>query len=60
MDSSSTQYVQDVAAPLPLVLTETTNGQISYYIYGNDLLARVDSGATRVFTTMTAWAARER
>jgi RHS repeat-associated protein len=35
-----TIYVQDVAAQLPLVLTETTGGQTKRYLYGNDLLSQ--------------------
>ena len=42
-------YVQDVAAPLPVVLAETTSGQTSTYIYGNDLEAWVDPAGSPTF-----------
>ncbi|MCB0200866.1 MAG: right-handed parallel beta-helix repeat-containing protein, partial [Anaerolineae bacterium] len=37
-----TSYVQDMAAPLPVVLSETTAGQTVTYVYGLDLLYSVD------------------
>jgi RHS repeat-associated protein len=45
----TTQYVQDVAAPLPLVLAETTAGQTSHYVYGNDLVTQIDPAGTIAF-----------
>ncbi|MCB0094724.1 MAG: RHS repeat-associated core domain-containing protein, partial [Caldilineaceae bacterium] len=38
-----------VAAPLPVVLVETVNGQAIRYVYGNDLLALVDPASTILF-----------
>ena len=38
--NGTTTYVQDVQAPLPVVLAEATGGQTSLYLYGNDLLAQ--------------------
>ena len=40
VNGATTAYVQDVQAPLPVVLAETTGGQTSLYLYGNDLLAQ--------------------
>jgi RHS repeat-associated protein len=42
VNGMATDYVQDIAAPLPVVLVETTAGQTSQYVYGNDLLTQVD------------------
>lgn len=42
VNGAPTSYVQDVAAPLPVVLAETTAGQTTYYVYGLDLLYSVD------------------
>ncbi len=42
-------YLQDVAAPLPVVLGETTAGQTSRYVYGNDLLTQLDPMGTAAF-----------
>jgi len=39
----TTAYVQDLAAPLPVVLTEVTGGDTSLYVYGNDLSTLEDS-----------------
>ena len=41
VNGTATTYLQDVQAPLPVVLSETTGGQTSLYLYGNDLLAQV-------------------
>ena len=61
VNGAATAYVQDVQAPLPVVLTETTGGQTSLYLYGNDLLAQVGpERRRRATTTPTAWAARGR
>lgn len=49
VNGTATAYVQDIAAPLPVVLTETTAGQASQYVYGNDLLARVDPSGNPSF-----------
>ena len=43
----ATTYVQDLAAPLPVVLVETTNGEDTLYIYGPDLIARVQPNGDR-------------
>jgi RHS repeat-associated protein len=45
----ATQYLQDVAAPLPIVVAETTAGQTNYYVYGNDLLTQLDPANTTAF-----------
>lgn len=45
----ATTYVQDVAAPLPLVLQETTSGQTDHYLYGNDLIATEDPSSSQAF-----------
>ena len=42
VNGSTTDYVQDVAAPLPMVLLESQAGQASRYLYGADLLAQLD------------------
>lgn len=39
----ATAYVQDMAAPLPVVLAESTAGQTQTYVLGNDLIAQLDS-----------------
>jgi len=49
VNGTATDYVQDVAAPLPVVLTETTGGQSSRYVYGNDLIAQVDPAGSAAF-----------
>jgi RHS repeat-associated protein len=49
VNAAGTTYVQDVQAGLPVVLAETTGGQTSLYVYGNDLLARVDAAGTPAF-----------
>jgi RHS repeat-associated protein len=49
VNAAGTAYVQDVQAGLPVVLAETTGGQTSLYVYGNDLLARVDAAGTPAF-----------
>jgi RHS repeat-associated protein len=52
VDGTGTQYVQDVGAPLPVVLVETTGGQAAFYLYGNGLVARVDGTGTLLFYHM--------
>jgi RHS repeat-associated protein len=42
INATSTDYVQDVAGSLAMVMTENTGGQTNSYIYGNDLIAQVD------------------
>ncbi len=42
VNGTATGYLQDIGAPLPIVLIETTGGQSSRYVYGADLLALVD------------------
>ena len=49
VNGATTAYVQDVQAPLPVVLAETTGGQTSRYIYGNDLLERADPAGVPAF-----------
>ena len=44
VDSQATDYVMDVASPLPQVLLATTSGQSSYYLHGMDLIGQHDSG----------------
>ncbi len=43
----STAYVQDLAAPLPVVLVETTGGQDTLYLYGLDLITQVRPDGSR-------------
>ena len=45
----TTSYLQDTAAGLPVVLAETTGGQSSWYLYGNDLLAQEDPSSVASF-----------
>ncbi|MBM4460972.1 MAG: RHS repeat protein, partial [Chloroflexi bacterium] len=45
----ATAYVQDVQGALPVVLAETTAGQTSLYVYGNDLLERADPAGVPAF-----------
>jgi RHS repeat-associated protein len=49
VNGMATDYVQDIAAPLPVVLVETTAGQTAQYVYGNDLLAQVDPAGNPLF-----------
>ena len=49
VNGTATAYIQDIAAPLPVVLTETTAGQTNQYVYGNDLLAREDAAGNPSF-----------
>jgi RHS repeat-associated protein len=44
VDGQATDYVMDVASPLPQVLVATTGGQSSYYLHGADLIGQYDSG----------------
>ncbi len=44
-----TQYVQDVGATLPVVVSEQAAGQTSRYIYGNALETWVNSASTPAF-----------
>jgi len=46
---TATSYVQDIAAPLPVVLAESTGGQTQHYLYGNDLLALEDPAGVAAF-----------
>jgi len=45
----TTQYVQDVGGALPVVLAETTSGQTSRYVYGNDLVTQVSPAGSPTF-----------
>jgi RHS repeat-associated protein len=45
----STDYVQDTSQELPVVVAETTGGQTSLYVYGNDLTTRIDSAGNPSF-----------
>ncbi|GIW91484.1 MAG: hypothetical protein KatS3mg109_1916 [Pirellulaceae bacterium] len=47
VNGTTTTYVQDLAAPLPVVLAETTGGQDTLYIYGLDLIAQVRPDGSR-------------
>ena len=49
VNGTATHYVQDVAVPLPVVLTETTGGHTSQYLYGYDLIARDDAAGSPTF-----------
>ena len=45
-----TEYVQDVATNLPMVLVETTGGQNTVYLYGLSLIAQEQpNGSTRYY-----------
>ena len=48
VSGTATGYVQDIAAPLPVVLAESTGGQTQHYLYGNDLLALEDPAGVRL------------
>ncbi len=43
INGTTTNYLQDLVAPLPIVLSETTGGQADRYVYGNDLVTLVSS-----------------
>jgi RHS repeat-associated protein len=45
VSGTTTEYLQDLASGLPVVLSETTGGNTLGYVYGSDLIAQVD-GAT--------------
>jgi len=45
----ATDYLQDKAAPLPVVLSETTAGATSRYVYGLDLLELTDPAGSPAF-----------
>jgi len=45
----ATNDVQDIAAPLPVVLVERTSGQDTLYLYGLDLLEQVTPGGSRSY-----------
>jgi RHS repeat-associated protein len=49
VDGVTTSYVLDTAAPLTLVLTETTGTETIYYLHGLDLVAQNDGAATEYF-----------
>jgi RHS repeat-associated protein len=49
VNGATTSYLQDTAAPLPVVAVETTGGQASRYIYGSDLLTLIDAAGAPVF-----------
>lgn len=42
VNGTATDYLQDEAAPLPVVLSETTGGATTRYVYGLDLLELTD------------------
>jgi RHS repeat-associated protein len=48
VDSLTTNYLQDLAAGLPVVMAETTGGNTLEYVYGSDLIAQVN-GSTPVY-----------
>ena len=52
VDGKATRYVQDVAAPLPVVLVERSGLQAAYYLYGLDLIGREQSSPVG---PATAW-----
>jgi len=49
VDGTCTTYLQDVAAPLPVVLVDTTGGQDSLYTYGLDLVAMTDPSSAQSY-----------
>jgi RHS repeat-associated protein len=67
INSTATSYLQDLAAGLPVVLSETTAASTLRYVYGADLVAQVDGstpayyhadglGSTRVMTNSSGTA----
>ena len=49
VNGTATDYLQDKAAPLPVVLSETTGGATSRYVYGLDLLEQTDPAGNPAF-----------
>jgi len=49
VDGACTTYIQDVAAPLPIVLVSTTGGQDTLYTYGFDLMAMTDPASAQTY-----------
>jgi RHS repeat-associated protein len=49
VNGASTDYVQDVGGALPVVVAETTGGQMSCYIYANELETWVDPAGSPIF-----------
>jgi len=49
MNATLTSYAQDLGAGLPVVLTEKTGGQETLYVYGLDLIARVQPGGNHTY-----------
>jgi RHS repeat-associated protein len=49
VNGAATNYVQDIAAPLPVVLIERIAGQDTLYLYGLDLLEQVTPGGSRSY-----------
>jgi RHS repeat-associated protein len=49
VNGTSTDYVQDVGGSLPVAVAETSGGQTSRFVYGNDLVARIDPAANPTF-----------
>jgi YD repeat-containing protein len=49
VNGTATSYAYDVNAALPVVLTETTSGIATTYLYGTDLLARYDNAGTPTY-----------
>jgi RHS repeat-associated protein len=49
INGTATEYMQDVAADLPVVLQETTGADGNVYIYGNDLTTRFDASGNPAY-----------
>ena len=49
VNGTATSYLQDVGAPLPIVVGETTSGQTSRYVYGLDLVTQVDPAGSPAY-----------
>jgi RHS repeat-associated protein len=49
VNGTATSYAYDVNAALPVVLTETTSGVATTYLYGADLFARYDNAGTPTY-----------
>ncbi len=49
VNSTATNYAYDIDTPLPLVLTETTGGTATSYLYGADLLAQYDNNGVPTY-----------
>jgi hypothetical protein len=49
VDGVETTYLLDTAAPLTMILAETTGSETIHYLHGLDLVAESDGAATDYF-----------